>query len=216
MTYSDWLEELSEKYQIIKGLYKVFKTPGVIKASPKFLLKNKLSTKTFDVFKKNLPVKPPVKYSQPSLSTPNYKPFKPGSDAVPYSTSARSISRRLNYTTKDGQTFKRNPSKETGDVLGDISSDVYKKEGKKSLERRLTSKEKIRQQWLKDNNLPPDSNAKPPGFNEEALAAPTNNASSGAIAGLPPDNPPVKKRKNKTYAYGGIGSRKMWMKNKYT
>ena len=44
----------------------------------------------------------------------------------------------------------------------------------------------------------------------------TNNASSGAIAGLPPDNPPVKKRKKKTYAYGGIGSRKMWMKNKYT
>ena len=44
----------------------------------------------------------------------------------------------------------------------------------------------------------------------------TNNASSGAIAGLPPDDPPVKKRKNKTYAYGGIGSRKMWMKNKYT
>ena len=214
MTYSDWLEELSEKYQIIKGLYKVFKTPGVIKASPKFLLKNKLSTKTFDVFKKNLPVKPPVKYSQPSLSTPNYKPFKPGSDAVPYSTSARSISRRLNYTTKDGQTFKRNPSKETGDVLGDISSDVYKKEGKKSLERRLTSKEKIRQQWLKDNNLPPDSNAKPPGFNEEALAAPTNNVGGGQIAGTVEagDNPPVKKKKR--YIYGGRGSRKMWMGNK--
>ena len=51
---------------------------------------------------------------------------------------------------------------------------------------------------------------------EEVMAAPTNNASSGAIAGLPPDNPPVKKRKKKTYAYGGIGSRKMWMKNKYT
>ena len=51
---------------------------------------------------------------------------------------------------------------------------------------------------------------------EEVMAAPTNNASSGAIAGLPPDDPPVKKRKNKTYAYGGIGSRKMWMKNKYT
>ena len=41
-------------------------------------------------------------------------------------------------------------------------------------------------------------------------AIPTNNASSGNIAGLPPDNPPVK-RKKKTYAYGGRGSRKMWM-----
>ena len=48
---------------------------------------------------------------------------------------------------------------------------------------------------------------------EEVMAVPTNNASSGAIAGLPPDNPPMKKKK-KTYAYGGRGSRKMWMNNK--
>ena len=48
---------------------------------------------------------------------------------------------------------------------------------------------------------------------------PTNNASSGNIAGLPPDSPPVKNkrgsgmknRKKKKYAYGGRGSRKMWM-----
>ena len=40
-------------------------------------------------------------------------------------------------------------------------------------------------------------------------AIPTNNASSGNIAGLPPDNPPVKKKKR--YIYGGRGSRKMWM-----
>jgi len=55
---------------------------------------------------------------------------------------------------------------------------------------------------------------------EEVMAVPTNNASSGAIAGLPPDDPPVmknkrgsgaKKRKKKTYAYGGYGSRKNWM-----
>ena len=41
-----------------------------------------------------------------------------------------------------------------------------------------------------------------------------NNASSGNIAGLPPDDPPVKKKKR--YIYGGTGSRKMWMANKYT
>ena len=57
---------------------------------------------------------------------------------------------------------------------------------------------------------------------EEMAAAgvPTNNASSGNIAGLPPDDPPVRKnkrgsgmknRKKKTYAYGGYGSRKNWM-----
>ena len=42
--------------------------------------------------------------------------------------------------------------------------------------------------------------------------APVNNASSGAIAGLPPDSPPVKKKKK--YIYGGHGSRKMWLANK--
>ena len=46
-------------------------------------------------------------------------------------------------------------------------------------------------------------------FYEEAIA---NNASSGAIAGLPPDQPPM--RKKKRYIYGGAGSRKMWMNNK--
>ena len=47
---------------------------------------------------------------------------------------------------------------------------------------------------------------------EEVAAAPTNNASSGAIAGLPPDSPPVKNKKK--YIYGGHGSRKMWLANK--
>ena len=46
-------------------------------------------------------------------------------------------------------------------------------------------------------------------FYEEMMA---NNASSGAIAGLPPDNPPM--RKKKKYIYSGRGSRKMWMNNK--
>ena len=49
---------------------------------------------------------------------------------------------------------------------------------------------------------------------EEMVAAgvPTNNASSGNIAGLPPDSPPVKQKKR--YIYGGRGSRKMWLTNK--
>ena len=45
-----------------------------------------------------------------------------------------------------------------------------------------------------------------------AVGVPTNNASSGNIAGLPPDSPPVKKKKK--YIYGGHGSRKMWLANK--
>ena len=39
---------------------------------------------------------------------------------------------------------------------------------------------------------------------------PTNNASSGNIAGLPPDQPPVRKRK-KQYMSGGYGIRKLWL-----
>ena len=41
---------------------------------------------------------------------------------------------------------------------------------------------------------------------------PANNASSGNIAGLPPDSPPVKQKKR--YIYSGRGSRKMWLANK--
>ena len=40
---------------------------------------------------------------------------------------------------------------------------------------------------------------------------PANNASSGNIAGLPPDSPPVKKKKR--YIYSGRGSRRMWLDN---
>ena len=47
-------------------------------------------------------------------------------------------------------------------------------------------------------------------LNEEGVVAgPTNVASGGVISGLPPDEPPVKKKKK--YIYGGKGSRKMWM-----
>ena len=47
---------------------------------------------------------------------------------------------------------------------------------------------------------------------EVSASVPTNNASSGNIAGLPPDQPPVKQKKK--YIYGGHGSRKMWLANK--
>jgi hypothetical protein len=44
-----------------------------------------------------------------------------------------------------------------------------------------------------------------------APAAPTNNASSGNIAGLPPDQPPVFRKKKKNI-YLGLGSRNRWKK----
>ena len=43
--------------------------------------------------------------------------------------------------------------------------------------------------------------------------APTNNASSGAIAGLPPDQPPVRKKRPPIIARGLMpGARKRWSK----
>jgi hypothetical protein len=44
----------------------------------------------------------------------------------------------------------------------------------------------------------------------EEVAAPANNASSGNIAGLPPDQPPVRKRKKERKYMKGPG-RKVWM-----
>ena len=44
---------------------------------------------------------------------------------------------------------------------------------------------------------------------------PTNNASSGNIAGLPPDDPPVylnKKKKRKPSPIGRYGTRRNWMR----
>jgi hypothetical protein len=48
---------------------------------------------------------------------------------------------------------------------------------------------------------------------EMAVTAPTNSLSAGKIAGTSEagDDPPVRKRKNKTYIYG-TGYRKLWNK----
>jgi len=50
-------------------------------------------------------------------------------------------------------------------------------------------------------------------FQEEMMGggAIANNIGDGKIAGAPPDDPPVKKKR---FIYGGKGSRKMWMPNK--
>jgi len=49
-------------------------------------------------------------------------------------------------------------------------------------------------------------------MNEDvAIAAPTNNASSGAIAGLPPDQPPVNLKRKKERKYMKGPGRKVWM-----
>ena len=49
------------------------------------------------------------------------------------------------------------------------------------------------------------------GLREEVAIA--NNASSGGIAGLPPDSPPVFKKKRKPTPVGRYGSRKLWLQD---
>ena len=76
---------------------------------------------------------------------------------------------------------------------------------------------------IRNNKLYKQSNnPKDPSYLEKLLrnlrkeeVAIANSVGGGQIAGTVEagDNPPVKKKK-KTYAYGGTGSRKMWMNNK--
>ena len=50
----------------------------------------------------------------------------------------------------------------------------------------------------------------------DQYSPPINSVGGGQIAGTVEagDDPPKKKKKKKIYAYGGRGSRKMWMNNK--
>ena len=52
------------------------------------------------------------------------------------------------------------------------------------------------------------------GLNEEMVGgAPTNSVSGGHIAGLPPDSPPVFKKKRNPTPVGRYGSRRMWLQD---
>ena len=119
-----------------------------------------------------------------------------GTDAITAKSSAKSFKKRVGDVAKIATIPAR--------FLLNIKSKPDPTE--KFADSRMTPKEKV-------TSAISDYKKKQKKVNEDAaMAAPTNNASSGAIAGLPPDEPPMKKKK--TYAYGGRGSRKMWMNNK--
>ena len=90
------------------------------------------------------------------------------------------------------------------DDMVDASREYDKLVGEQRFGRRDYMKEKLQKVIDTIRSLKEEMGA--------ATAVPTNNASSGNIAGLPPDTPPVKKKKK--YIYGGHGSRKMWLANK--
>ena len=133
---------------------------------------------------------------------------------------ARKYKTRKNPTAriskrKIGNMEKAYNKKEEGDRSNDM---IVAKQGEAQKQNKLVDKYEKKQKSTENNLKRRNFVKKLKGdIPEEAMAAPTNNVGGGQIAGTVEagDDPPVKKKKKKkTYAYGGRGSRKMWMNNK--
>ena len=102
--------------------------------------------------------------------------------------------------------------------LGDRSNDmIVARRGEADKQNKLIDKyeKKFKSQQEKNFRKNVTQGLKGGEVIQDEFSAPTNSVGGGQIAGTVEagDNPPVKKKK-KTYAYGGRGSRKMWMNNK--
>ena len=218
MTYSDWREELiliegAKSKIIIKGLRKL----GIIK-KPKI---TKPSGMIPDIDPDLFAQFPGINYRK--LIDPNYKAnrnpklakaikiFKDKLERAkipstsPYSTYVPpKVSFQSPMPPKVSQQIKSNLSKVT--KLTDDKGKNYA-DNIKSLTKKVKDKKKNLKTYEGDDKY------YPPEIGEEVMAAPTNSVGSGQIAGTVEagDDPPKKKKKKKTYAYGGRGSRKMWM-----
>ena len=112
----------------------------------------------------------------------------------------RDVKKGLSVDPKDVTAKKYNPNAE-----------FVRKEMKK----RAEEGDNYAKRWME--NMKRNRNLQDSYVSEEgAMAVPTNNVGGGMIAGTVEagDDPPKKKRNCKTYAYGGVGSRKMWMPKK--
>jgi len=122
--------------------------------------------------------------------------------------------RRIKKKRKIGAMEKRLVDREKGDRSNDM---IVARRGEADKQNKLIDKyeKKYTSQQQKNTRRNIIRGLKGGNIQDE-FSAPTNSVGGGQIAGTVEagDNPPVKKRKKKTYAYGGIGSRKMWMKNK--
>ena len=102
--------------------------------------------------------------------------------------------------------------------LGDRSNDmIVARRGEADKQNKLIDKyeKKFKSQQEKNFRKNVTKGLKGGEVIQDEFSAPTNSVGGGQIAGTVEagDNPPVKKKK-KTYAYGGTGSRRMWMNNK--
>ena len=219
MTYSDWREELiliegAKSKIIIKGLRKL----GIIK-KPKI---TKPSGMIPDIDPDLFAQFPGINYRK--LIDPNYKAnrnpklakaikiFKDKLERAkipsssPYSIYVPpKVSFQSPMPPKVSQQIKSNLSKVT--KLTDDQKEKNYADYIKSLTKKVKDKKKNLKTYEGDDKY------YPPEIGEEVMAAPTNSVGSGQIAGTVEagDDPPKKKKKKKTYAYGGRGSRKMWM-----
>ena len=104
--------------------------------------------------------------------------------------------------------------------MGDRSNDmIVARRGEAAKQNKLIDKyeKKLKSQQEKNFRKNVTKGLKGGEVIQDEFSAPTNNVGGGQIAGTVEagDDPPVKKKKKKkTYAYGGRGSRKMWMNNK--
>ena len=191
MTYSDWQEELSEGAKtrlVIKGLKAI---RSVIK-KPNFPIG---STKASGRLRMDDVVNRPVKPNKPTLKKgESWTGGIGGRPTRNLSARYKTYINKLKKYKKDIKDFNDKLMKDRKNIVD--PSKIGDNPGARAKIRDLLNK-------LKKN------------VKEEAMAAPTNSVGGGQIAGTVEagDNPPVKKKK-KTYAYGGTGSRKMWMNNK--
>ena len=103
--------------------------------------------------------------------------------------------------------------------LGDRSNDmIVARRGEADKQNKLIDKyeKKFKSQQEKNFRKNVTKGLKGGEVIQDEFSAPTNSVGGGQIAGTVEagDNPPVKKKKR--YIYGGTGSRKMWMNNKYS
>ena len=123
--------------------------------------------------------------------------------------------RRVKKKRKIGAMEKRYHKKEMGDRSNDM---IVARRGEADKQNKLINKyeKKLKSQQEKNFRKNVTKGLKGGEVIQDEFSAPTNSVGGGQIAGTVEagDDPPKKKKKKKTYAYGGRGSRKMWMNNK--
>ncbi len=208
MIYSDWQKELSEGVKtrlLIKALKGAQKLSKKLGRKVKGSVENIGATKAGGRLKMNDVVNRPVKPNKPTLK--KGESWTGGGTRDGKAIPTRNLSARYKTYIKKKQKY----DKDIKDFNDKLIKDRKDAVDTSKIGDNPSARAKIRDILDKIN--------KKKGIGEEVMAAPTNNVGGGRIAGTVEagDDPPVKKKKKKkkkTYAYGGRGSRKMWMNNK--